>query len=93
MYVLVCVSVCMCGGVWRVYVCPCTRDGCVRVYEKKKRRDREKGEREKNKPCFLLSHFQLYELQPTFQRSIELNLNPASSYSVHSPHIFTVLCS
>lgn len=50
------------------------------VWKEKKKRDREEG-RGKIKPCFLLSHFQLCEVRATLQRSIELNFNPASSYT------------
>lgn len=83
-----------------VYVWGCMKTPYVRVRVMvmsvcmKRNKDRQREGREgKNKACFLLSHFQLYELQPTLHCSIELNLNPASSYSFHSPHIFTALCS
>lgn len=51
------------------------------VYEKRKKERQRRRERGKIKPCFLLSHFQLCEVRATLQRSIELNFNPASSYT------------
>jgi hypothetical protein len=98
--VCVCVSVCVCVLVavtgLRVYVCECVSVSarvCVVAVsvcvKREKRRDREG--REKNKACFLLSHFQLCELQRTLHRCIELNFNPASSYNastlrIHLPY-------
>lgn len=53
----------------------------VRVYEKRKKERQRRRERGKIKPRFLLSHFQLCEVRATLQHSIELNFNPASSYT------------
>lgn len=74
MYVL-CVRVCECMGCECMYM---RVSVCMKREKKERQRRRERG---KIKPRFLLSHFQLCEVRATLQRSIELNFNPASSYT------------